>query len=124
MMTDEVERPEEGQAEPKRDRRGQRTIKHEKMTDELWALCQRAAKRLGVGVNEWVCDTIQREAERELGMEPPPPTREALALILKRLDEREGAAPAPPPPTQEGEAKPEPRPGVLGRIFGGKKDMD
>ena len=46
----------------------------------------KAAKLSGLGVNEWVCEVMQIEADRQLGMNPPPQTREALGLILLKLN--------------------------------------
>lgn len=108
MVVEEMGKPEDDPSGPRRlEKRGQRSIKHEKMTDELWSLAQLAAKRLGVGVNEWVCDVMRSEAERQLGEDPPPPTRDALAEIIQRLDaiERSVAGGAP-----DGGPEPTPRP--------------
>jgi hypothetical protein len=100
----------------RQEKRGQKTIKHEKMTDELWGLAIKAGKRLEVGVNEWVCDVMGQEAERQLGMDPPPMTREALAQILKRLDAIERRLP--------GDKGASDGPCLLGRLFSEKKRDD
>jgi hypothetical protein len=129
MVVEEAGMSEEGPSEPRRpEKRGQKTIKHEKMTEELWSLAIRAAKRLGIGVNEWVCDVMRSEAERQLGMEPPPPAREALAQILRRLDDIERNQPrggVPEGPTEPPPAPQPPQPrgtGILTRLFEKKRD--
>jgi hypothetical protein len=83
-MVDVMARDTEGSGKQQRrpEKRGQKTIKHEKMDDELWDLAKRAAERQKVGVMHWVCEAIRTEAEEELGMKPPPQTRDALAQIL------------------------------------------
>jgi hypothetical protein len=68
------------------EKRGQKTIKHEKMDDELWELAKRAAVRQKLGINEWACEAMRAQAEMELGMKPPPLTRDALAAVLLKLD--------------------------------------
>jgi hypothetical protein len=111
-MAMSAERP--GNQRRRQEKRGQRTIKHEDMTDELWGLCQRAAKGQGQGVMKWICDTVLREAERELGMNPPPPTREALAQVLAKLGAIERRL-----PIDKGASD---SPCLLGRLFSEKKD--
>ncbi len=71
------------------ERRGQHCIKHAKVTKELIDLCHKASKKVDLGLNEWMCDALRREAERVLQLPVIPDVRESLYDVAQRLDRLE-----------------------------------
>lgn len=109
-MSDEI-LPED---KPKRgEQRGQHCIKHAKVTKELIALCRNAARKADLGLNEWMCDALQREAERTLGLPVIADVRESLMDIAQRLDRLEHGVPPGAETKDSG--------GFFGRILGPKR---